>query len=45
MNIPKGTTEQLFKSLAEYNPARTEAMPKIPKVLVPLGIALLGILF
>ncbi|EOV2449578.1 type III secretion system protein PrgH [Enterococcus faecalis] len=45
MNIPKGTTDQLFKSLAEYNPATNEAMSKIAKVLVPLGIAILGILF
>ena len=40
MNIPKGTTDQLFKSLAEYNPATNEAMSKIAKVLVPLGIAM-----
>ena len=45
MNIPKGTTDQLFKSLAEYNPTTNEAMSKIAKVLVPLGIAILGILF
>ncbi len=45
MRNPKGTTDQLFKSLAEYNPTTNEAMSKIAKVLVPLGIAILGILF
>lgn len=45
MNIPNSTLDQLFKSLEEYNPTTNEVMEKIAKVLIPLGIAILGILF
>lgn len=45
MNVPKSTLDQLFQSLGEYNPTTNEIMEKIAKVLIPLGIAILGILF
>jgi hypothetical protein len=45
MNIPESTLNQLFKGLGEYNPTTNEIMEKIAKVLQPLGIAILAILF
>ncbi|GGD03362.1 type III secretion system protein PrgH [Enterococcus wangshanyuanii] len=45
MNIPESTLNQLFQSLGEYNPTTNEVMGKIAKVLIPLGLAILGILF
>lgn len=45
MHIPKGTLNQLFKSLSSYNPVTNQAMEKIATVLQPVGIAILAILF
>lgn len=45
MNIPKGTLNQLFKTLSSYNPVTNQAMEKIASVLQPVGIAILAILF
>ncbi|EGO2614905.1 type III secretion system protein PrgH [Enterococcus faecalis] len=45
MQVGEGTTDQLFKTLAEYNPTTNAVMEKIAKALIPLGLALLSILF
>lgn len=45
MNVPDSTLNQLYKTLGEYNPTTNEVMEKISKALIPLGIALLGLLF
>ncbi|MEI5992463.1 hypothetical protein A5819_003691 [Enterococcus sp. 7E2_DIV0204] len=45
MKIPQATLDQLFKSLGEYNPTTNAVMGKISMALIPLGMAILGILF
>ena len=40
-----GTADQLFKTLSEYNATTNTIMEKIAKALIPLGMAILGILF
>lgn len=45
MTIKQGVLDQLFMSLAEYNPTTNEVMEKIVKVMQPIGIAILTILF
>lgn len=45
MNVSNSTLEQLFKPMGEYNPTTNDVMEKIAKALIPVGIALLGILF
>lgn len=41
----EGTADQLFKTLSEYNATTNAIMEKIAKALIPLGMAILGILF
>lgn len=45
MNIPKSVLDQLFQTLSEYNPATNLVMDNISKVMQPLGVFIVGVLF